>query len=351
MRSLARARSSSRRAPPKAASKPCSAIASSSVVVCSRLRDARGPVSSTTRPASIESCTDATISRSPSSATRRSRNSMTSGKLWPVSTCMSGNGKRRRAERLLGQAQQHDRVLAAAEQQHRPLELGGDLAHDVDRLGLERVQVGQLGCGSSMPGHPRPARVGAHDGRATGEERRPPPGRRRSSTAGGRRPAFVSDAERRAEQHAARAPGAGRGRHARHAARLPIQTPGSEPTRMLPIRPKSTLPTTRCASPAAHSRIAAWKTSVPTTRCGVRRKTRISARPISAPEPTEVMPSTKPSDEAEPTAATLARASSAHVSRSRATARQEQRAREDANGDDQQRAGDEHSSVVSKPSP
>ena len=44
--------------------------------------------------ASIESCTLATIRRSPSSATRRSRNSMTSGKLWPVSTCMSGKGKR-----------------------------------------------------------------------------------------------------------------------------------------------------------------------------------------------------------------------------------------------------------------
>ena len=35
-----------------------------------------GPVSSTTRPASIDSCTDATINRAPSSATRRSRNSM-----------------------------------------------------------------------------------------------------------------------------------------------------------------------------------------------------------------------------------------------------------------------------------
>ncbi len=69
-------------------------IASSSVVVCSRLREARGPVSSTTRPLSIDSCTEATTSRSPSSATRRSRNSITSGKLWPVSTCMSGNGKR-----------------------------------------------------------------------------------------------------------------------------------------------------------------------------------------------------------------------------------------------------------------
>jgi hypothetical protein len=45
MRSFARARSSSRRAPPNAASKPCLAIASSSVVVCSRLREARGPVS------------------------------------------------------------------------------------------------------------------------------------------------------------------------------------------------------------------------------------------------------------------------------------------------------------------
>ena len=94
IRSFARARSSSRRAPPNAASKPCSSIASSSVVVCRRLRDARGPVSSRTRPASIDACTDATTSRSPSSATRRSRNSMTSGKLWPVSTCMSGNGKR-----------------------------------------------------------------------------------------------------------------------------------------------------------------------------------------------------------------------------------------------------------------
>ena len=41
---------------------------------------------------SIDSCTDATISRSPSSATRRSRKSSTSGKLWPVSTCMTGNG-------------------------------------------------------------------------------------------------------------------------------------------------------------------------------------------------------------------------------------------------------------------
>src|SRR4051812_36800231 len=94
MRSFARARSSSRRAPPIAASKPCSSIASSSVVVWSWLRDERGPVCSVTRPLSIESWTLATTRRSPSSATRRSRYSFTSAKLWPVSTCMTGNGNR-----------------------------------------------------------------------------------------------------------------------------------------------------------------------------------------------------------------------------------------------------------------
>ena len=47
----------------------------------------------------------------------------------------------RRPERLLGEAQQHDRVLAAREQQHGSLELGGDLAHDEDRLGLQGVEM------------------------------------------------------------------------------------------------------------------------------------------------------------------------------------------------------------------
>ena len=40
----------------------------------------------------MDSCTDATISLCPSPLTRRSRNSITSGKLWPVSTCITGNG-------------------------------------------------------------------------------------------------------------------------------------------------------------------------------------------------------------------------------------------------------------------
>ena len=42
----------------------------------------------------MDSCTEAMISRTLSSATRRSRNSITSGKLCPVSTCITGNGIR-----------------------------------------------------------------------------------------------------------------------------------------------------------------------------------------------------------------------------------------------------------------
>ena len=51
----------------------------------------------------------------------------------------------------------------------------------------------------------------------------------------------------------------------------PRITPGTEPSRMFAAKPKSTLPLKTWAIPAAQSRIAAWKTSVPTTRFGVRR--------------------------------------------------------------------------------
>ena len=44
-------------------------------------------------------------------------------------------------ERLLRQAEQDRRVLADRVEHHRPLELGDDLAQDVDALGLERAQV------------------------------------------------------------------------------------------------------------------------------------------------------------------------------------------------------------------
>src|SRR5487761_2766466 len=43
-------------------------------------------------PNSIASWTEATTNRAPSSAARRSRNSTTSGKLWPVSTWTTGKG-------------------------------------------------------------------------------------------------------------------------------------------------------------------------------------------------------------------------------------------------------------------
>ncbi len=42
------------------------------------------------------------------------------------------------------QMQHDDGVLAAREQQHRPLELGGHLPNDVDRLCLQRTQVAQF---------------------------------------------------------------------------------------------------------------------------------------------------------------------------------------------------------------
>jgi len=75
-----------------AASKPNSPIASRSVTDCAALRLSLSERRRTV-PRLIESSTVRTMSRSPSSAARRSRNAMTSGKLWPVSMCISGNGK------------------------------------------------------------------------------------------------------------------------------------------------------------------------------------------------------------------------------------------------------------------
>jgi len=53
-------------------------------------------------------------------------------------------------ERLLGDAQQNDRVLAAREQHHRSLELRRDLAHDEDRLGFENGKVAQSAVGRAL---------------------------------------------------------------------------------------------------------------------------------------------------------------------------------------------------------
>ena len=64
---------------------------------------------------------------------------MTSSKLWPVSTCISGNGTGAGWKRAHREVQHHHRVLATGEQQHRPFELGGDLADDRDRLALQPI--------------------------------------------------------------------------------------------------------------------------------------------------------------------------------------------------------------------
>ncbi len=93
-RSLARAFSSSRRAPPMQASKPNSAMASSSVTDWCGLRGSRrvgagrpGRCGSSPRPSARSAARRAR-------RRARSRKAITSGKLWPVSMCSSGNGKR-----------------------------------------------------------------------------------------------------------------------------------------------------------------------------------------------------------------------------------------------------------------
>jgi hypothetical protein len=52
-------------------------------------------------------------------------------------------GEAGRPERLLGEPEQADRVLAPGEQEHRVRALSGDLAEDVDRLRFEPVEVGE----------------------------------------------------------------------------------------------------------------------------------------------------------------------------------------------------------------
>jgi hypothetical protein len=78
--------------------------------------------------------------------------------LWPGVDVHERERDAGRPEGLLREVQHDDRVLAAAEQQRRPLELRRDLAHHVDALGLEHVELGQpstpWSCGP--PGHEAP---------------------------------------------------------------------------------------------------------------------------------------------------------------------------------------------------
>ena len=116
----------------------------SRVAVWSRLRLARGPVSSTTVPASMSSCTLATTSRAPDLLHHRVAEREHLGEVVPGVDVHHRERHPGGRERLHGQVEHDDRVLAAREQQHRPLELGRHLTDDVDRLRLEGPQVRQL---------------------------------------------------------------------------------------------------------------------------------------------------------------------------------------------------------------
>ncbi len=54
-------------------------------------------------------------------------------------------GKRPRPERLFREAQEHQRILAAGEEQGGIAALAGDFAQDVDRLGFEPAEMMDIG--------------------------------------------------------------------------------------------------------------------------------------------------------------------------------------------------------------
>ena len=143
-RSLARAFSSSRRAPPKTASKRCSVMASRRVRVWSRLRDGSGPASSVD-PAGV----DRLLHRGHHQVGAQLGHGAVA-ELEHLGEVVAGVDVHDRErdppgpEGLLGQPEHDHRVLAAREQQHRPLELGRHLADDVDRLRLDVLELGQL---------------------------------------------------------------------------------------------------------------------------------------------------------------------------------------------------------------
>ena len=62
---------------------------------------------------------------------------MTSGKLWPVSTCSTGNGTLPGQKALVARCSITTESLPPEEQQRGRLKLGHHLADDVDGLGLE----------------------------------------------------------------------------------------------------------------------------------------------------------------------------------------------------------------------
>jgi hypothetical protein len=93
-----------------------------------------------------------TMSFAPSSAARRSRNSISSGKLVAGLDVEERHRQVGRPEGLFGEAQEADGILAAGEEQRGPLELGRHLAHDVDGFGLQVLEMVKMVGGHSAEG-------------------------------------------------------------------------------------------------------------------------------------------------------------------------------------------------------
>ena len=151
------------------------------------------------------------------------------------------------------------------------------------------------------------SRVGPYDKRSLygaedeeGERAERPAARRRSPRPGCRRPALLSSAR---PAPSSTTPSAGRRpRSGRRVARCGAEPDARQRADQDRGRQQQVDVAARTGgrSPATHSRIAAWKTSVPTTRRGISRKPRISAdRDQRAASRREVRPSTKPTDRAE----------------------------------------------------
>ena len=151
MRSLARAFSSSRRAPPISTSKRCDSIVSISVTLWWPLRDSSGvPRRTVPRGDRIVEVGDHEALAELADEAVAELDHL--GKVVPgvdvkererqPGTTLSGE-----AESLARQVKDDAGVLAAGEQQRRALECGGRFAQDEDRLFLERVELGDVDLG------------------------------------------------------------------------------------------------------------------------------------------------------------------------------------------------------------
>ena len=152
MRSFARERSSSRRAPPMAASKLPACSASSSDLVLSSPQQRCVPTLNGWVPSAIASSFVWTIEP------RADGPRHLVAELDHLAELVGGidveqrKRDRARVERLLCQAEQDRRVLADGVEHHRPFEFGDDLAEDVDALGLQRPQVIEAGAATVESG-------------------------------------------------------------------------------------------------------------------------------------------------------------------------------------------------------